>query len=43
MVDGPREEEEATGIRIQVVVVEEGARIIAGDKEQTTIDIGLTG
>jgi hypothetical protein len=37
MVDGPRGEEEATGTLIQVV--EEGRTIIAGDKEQITIDI----
>lgn len=39
MVDGPRGEEEATGIRIQVVV-EEGPRTMAGDREQITIDLG---
>lgn len=43
MVDGPTGGEEATGIRIQVVVVEEGCRIITGDKDQITIDIGLAG
>lgn len=36
MVDGPREEEEVTGIQIQAV--EEGCRI-AGDKEHITIDL----
>jgi hypothetical protein len=41
MVDGPRGEEEATGIRIQVVV-EEAPRTIAGDREQITIDLGPT-
>lgn len=43
MVDGPTGGEESTGIRIQVVVVEEGCRIITGDKDQITIDIGLAG
>ena len=38
MVDGPREEEEATVIRIPVV---EEERRIAGGKEQITIDHGL--
>lgn len=38
MVDRPRDEEEATVIRIPVV---EEERIIAGGKEQITIDHGL--
>lgn len=38
MVDGPREEEEATVL--QIPVVEEELRI-AGGKEQITIDRGL--